>query len=292
MERDYGKEIDNINMQLDEIKTLLMNFTQEKGIKAFKNSELMPGEHPNKPSSEKMEKLRKKITDDGHTGVIAYSTGDSADEQQPKWVNKEIDDKQLSKVMESLGKKTDADGNPGVIAFSMGDLADEQQPKWVNKEIDSDKQLSELWEELCHKAANDGSSGLVTYFGVHASGGHQSNWISNQVNVDKLLELIESNAAANVLTCIGNNDRLNLLLALLREPRTVVQLVKECGYNTTGQVYHHLKPLLAADLIKEDEHESRGRYIIQPHRVQGIIMLLAGISDMLDTKYTQGNWEE
>jgi DNA gyrase subunit B len=81
-----------------------------------------------------------------------------------------------------------------------------------------------------------------------------------------------------------------MLLALLRSPRTAAQLVEQCGYNTTGQVYHHLKPLLAADLVKEDD-KNRGSYFIQPHRVQGIIMLLAGISDMLDPQYTQGNWE-
>jgi len=67
-------------------------------------------------------------------------------------------------------------------------------------------------------------------------------------------------------------------------------VIEECGYNTTGQVYHHLKPLLAADLIMEDDN-NRGCYFVQPHRVQGVIMLLAGISDMLDTKYTQGDWE-
>ena len=152
-----------------------------------------------------------------------------------------------------------------------------------------DLRLSELMEELCDKANEDGDTGCVTYLGVYSSGGRQSNWIRNQVDADQLLELIESKAAARVLNCIGNNDRLNMLLALLRAPRTVAGLVEECGYNTTGQVYHHLKPLLAADLVKEDEH-NRGNYVVQPHRVQGIIMLLAGISDMLDTEYTQGNW--
>ena len=153
-----------------------------------------------------------------------------------------------------------------------------------------DKRLADLMEELCEKADEEGTTGFITYLGVFASGDRQSNWISNQVNADRLLELIESNIAAKVLACIGNNDRLNMLLALLRAPRTAAQLVEECGYNTTGQVYHHLKPLLAADLVKEEE-ESRGCYVIQPHRVQGVFMLLAGISDMLDTKYTQGDWE-
>ena len=55
--------------------------------------------------------------------------------------------------------------------------------------------------------------------------------------------------------------------------------------------YHQLKSLLAADLVVEDV-ENRGSYVIQAHRVQGIIMLLAGVSDMLDPEYTQGSWEE
>ena len=204
MVRDYGKEIDSINVQMDEIKGLLMEFTKQPqkkpGGKPLKNIEPMRNMH-------------------------------------------------------------------------------------------HDKRLADLMEEICEKADDEGNTGFITYLGVFASGDRQSNWISNQVNVDRLLELIESNIAAKVLACIGNNDRLNMLLALLRAPRTVAQLVKECGYNTTGQVYHHLKPLLAADLVKEDEN-SRGSYVIQPHRVQGVIMFLAGISDMLDTKYTQGDWEQ
>lgn len=51
-----------------------------------------------------------------------------------------------------------------------------------------------------------------------------------------------------------------------------------------------MKPLLAADVVVEDEKQ-KGVYIIQPHKVQGIIMLLAGISDMVDETYTQRVWE-
>ena len=48
--------------------------------------------------------------------------------------------------------------------------------------------------------------------------------------------------------------------------------------------------LLAADIVAEDG-QKKGVYVIQPHKVQGIIMLLAGISDMVDETYTQGTWE-
>ena len=97
---------------------------------------------------------------------------------------------------------------------------------------------------------------------------------------------VYNRTAEKVLACVGNNDRLNMLLAILRKPRTVAELVSDCGYSSTGQVYHHLKPLLAADLVAEDLHR-RGSYIIQPHRVQGLIMLLAGIADLVDSTYTQ-----
>lgn len=139
-------------------------------------------------------------------------------------------------------------------------------------------------EDQCNET---GSSGRLAYVGVYASGGRQSTWIKHDVNADTLLSLIEEGTAEKVLACIGSSDRLNLLLAILRRPRTVAQLVGECGFTSTGQVYHHLKPLIAADLVAEDEHV-RGSYVIVPHRVQGILMLLAGISDMIDPEYSQG----
>lgn len=203
MSRDFGKEIDSINMQLGEIKDLLAEIIK----------------HPRKDESTKPSKC--------------------------------------------------------VEDFMWNDGTDER--------------LVKLHKELCEKTNEKNDSGYITYLGVFSSGDRQSNWILEK-NVNMLLRLIESNAAAKVLACIGNNDRLNMLLAILRAPRTAAQLVEECGYNTTGQVYHHLKPLLASDLVKEDDGQ-RGSYVIQPHRVSGIIMLLAGISDMLDTKYTHGDWE-
>lgn len=153
-----------------------------------------------------------------------------------------------------------------------------------------DSRLSEQMEELCYKTEEKGGSGFVTYLGLHNSGGRQSNWIRNSVPTDDLLSLIESGVANKVLACIGNSNRLAMLLEILRGPKTVASLVEKCGFGSTGQVYHHLKPLLAADIVVEDEHQ-KGFYIIQPHKVQGIIMLLAGISDMVDETYTKGTWE-
>lgn len=152
------------------------------------------------------------------------------------------------------------------------------------------RRLSEQMEELCYKTEEKGGSGLVTYLGVYNSGGLQANWIRNSVPTDDLLALIESGVAGKVLACIGNSNRLAMLLEILRGPKTVASLVEKCGFGSTGQVYHHMKPLLAADIVVEDEQQ-KGVYVIQPHKVQGIIMLLTGISDMVDETYTQGAWD-
>lgn len=146
-----------------------------------------------------------------------------------------------------------------------------------------DPAIMKILDKLENTCGKNGDSGCITYLGVFSSGNRQSTWIRNEINTNHLLALIENKTAANVLACIGNNDRLNILLALLKKPMTVAQLVSDCGYNSTGQVYHHLKPLIASDLIKEDSNEGKGYYVVQPHRVQGIIMLLAGINDMVDS---------
>jgi hypothetical protein len=153
-----------------------------------------------------------------------------------------------------------------------------------------DKRLSEKMEELCALADKKDVTGLITYLGVYSSGGRQSNWIRNEVCTDDLLALIEDRTAEKVLNCIGSSDRLNILLALLKKPMSVAELVSECSLNSTGQAYHHMKPLLAADLIIEDTN-SKGVYVVQSHKVQGIIMLLAGICDLVDETHSKGTWD-
>ncbi len=154
-----------------------------------------------------------------------------------------------------------------------------------------DSRLDSLMNELETGFEEAGKTGLVTYLGVYASGGRQSSWIKSRVSTDDLLGLIVNNTAEKVLRCIGSSDRLNILLSILKKPRTVAELVSECGFSSTGQVYHHMKPLLAADLITESGSDGKGVYIFQPHKVQGIIMLLAGVCDLVDETYTRGTWE-
>jgi len=153
-----------------------------------------------------------------------------------------------------------------------------------------DKSIRAVLDQLENDANESGSSGRVTYIGTYESGGNQSTWVQHSIDVDPLLQQIEDGSAARVLACIGSNDRLRLLLALLKKPMTVQQMVAECGFNTTGQVYNHLRSLISVDLVAEDEHGSRGTYTIIPHRVSGLIMLLAGVRDLLDSEFTPANY--
>ncbi len=149
--------------------------------------------------------------------------------------------------------------------------------------------VSACLDEVENVTGESGQTGAITYLGVFSSSGRQSTWAKHCVNTDDLLNLITNNVAEKVLSCIGNSDRLNILLALLKKPMSVTELIAECHLNSTGQAYHHMKPLLAADLITED---SKGIYVVQPYKVQGIIMLLAGISDMYDESYAKSNWNK
>lgn len=153
-----------------------------------------------------------------------------------------------------------------------------------------DPAIDQLMANLTEACGSSASAGQITYLGVVASGGRQSNWIRANMSVDSLLSLGENGSLVEkVLACIGNADRMKLLISLLRKPQTVAQMVEEGGYSSTGQVYNLLKPLITATLVEENASR-RGQYVIVPDRVQGIVMLLAGINDLLGPTYHEGQW--
>lgn len=158
-------------------------------------------------------------------------------------------------------------------------------------EIENQVMLKQILENLIKSRNENNVSGYISYCGNFEASDRESRWSTKSINTDDLLTLIEDKSAVKVLNCIGNSLRLDILLAILKKPMTVTQLVEHFGSNSTGQIYHHLGPLITADLIVEDTN-NKGMYIVQPHRVQGIIMMLAGIQDMIDTKYTEGNWTQ
>ncbi len=155
-----------------------------------------------------------------------------------------------------------------------------------------DSHINALMDDCENACGQDGDTGKITYLGVFASGGNQSSWVRKDVSGNDLLALAENGTARSVLACIGSQEKLNILTALLRKPSNVAQLVEKCGFGSTGQVYHHLKPLLAADLVSElNGGHQKGYYQVSPHRVQGIAMILCGISDLTASRYGLSRFE-
>ena len=161
--------------------------------------------------------------------------------------------------------------------------------KKTNK-AQSDERVRGLMADCEEKCGQDGDTGCVTYLGVFASGGNQANWVRKDVSGNALLDLADNGVAEKVLACVGSQEKLNILAALLRKPSTVAQLVEKLGFGSTGQVYHHLKPLLAAGLVREISVPHKGWYEVVPHRVQGLVMILCGIADLVDGRYAAADF--
>jgi len=90
---------------------------------------------------------------------------------------------------------------------------------------------------------------------------------------------IQTEKAAKIITALGHKQRLDILKTVLAEPLTGSELVERLHMGTTGQLYHHLKALLGADLL---EQEPGGRYTVPKHRQLPFLLLLAAAGDMLD----------
>lgn len=121
--------------------------------------------------------------------------------------------------------------------------------------------------------------GAIFYSGQYY-GENRFRWDPQQRSVTQLLNL-DSDKAAKILAALGNKQRLDILTAVLREPLTGSELVERLNMGTTGQLYHHTKALLGADLLVQEERG--GKYFIPPHRSLPFLLLLAAGSDLLDT---------
>lgn len=123
--------------------------------------------------------------------------------------------------------------------------------------------------------------GAIFYSGQYR--GHEHNdlrWEPQERNVAQLLDL-DSDKGAKVLAALGNKQRLDILTTVLRGPLTGSEIVEQLNMGTTGQLYHHTKALVGADLLVQEERG--GRYSLPPHRTLPLLLLLSAISDLLDT---------
>lgn len=80
--------------------------------------------------------------------------------------------------------------------------------------------------------------------------------------------------AADTLTALAHPVRLLLLREILQGARTTAELAAHERLGTTGQLYHHLRQLVAAGWLRTT---ARGRYGVPGERVVPLLTVLAAV---------------
>lgn len=140
--------------------------------------------------------------------------------------------------------------------------------------------------ELKKKADAEGWKGAIDSYSTFSCNGYGYFTDLPPVSADSLLNL-DNDLVARVLSTFSHKQRIAILKAVLEEPLSASQILEKLNMGTTGQVYHHINALLAADLIKQEDN---GKYVFKGHRVHAFLLILAGVRHVLDESYSKGSW--
>jgi DNA-binding transcriptional ArsR family regulator len=83
-------------------------------------------------------------------------------------------------------------------------------------------------------------------------------------------------AVAGVLSALGNPVRVRILTTLVQGPASTSELGERVAEGTSGQLFHHLKELLACGVVHQPQ---QGNYAL---RTQHVLPLLAVLSAAMD----------
>ncbi|WP_245246707.1 ArsR/SmtB family transcription factor [Streptomyces lonarensis] len=128
--------------------------------------------------------------------------------------------------------------------------------------------LHRLRSELAELGEEDGGVMIVGTVASGPSGG-RAEW-QQAFGTAALLES-DWTSLADTVAALGQPVRLRLIQGLLAGRSTVAELVELDGVGTTGQIYHHLRQLVAAGWLQA---AGRGRYEVPPHRLVPLLVTL------------------
>lgn len=113
--------------------------------------------------------------------------------------------------------------------------------------------------------------GAILYAGdVSLDNGEHWSW-QEAVSAESVLESDWGTASVG-LSALHHPVRLALLQAVLHGQTTAAELTALDGLGTTGQVYHHLRALVAAGWLTSGR---RGHYCVPGQRVVPLIVIIA-----------------
>lgn len=147
---------------------------------------------------------------------------------------------------------------------------------------DARNQKSRKLSRLEEQAAANGARGLVSAFGTFRlpspNGVERTvQWQVENASADSLVPDDLETAAAR-LAAIGHRQRLAIVVALLRQPSSVSDLVGALELGTSGAAYHHLNVLQGAGFVQQPE---RGIFEIAPDQVGSILGILSALAATL-----------
>jgi DNA-binding transcriptional ArsR family regulator len=135
--------------------------------------------------------------------------------------------------------------------------------------------VSSLIDELPTDRDGAVQGGTVLYVGVGPGPAEVIAW--QQSRAWDLLVTIDPAAVAPLLNVLGHAQRIHIIQLLAGGSTTTAELTAALGDASAGQLFHHLKALLAAGLIYQP---SRGAYAITESRIVPLLTVISAAIDL------------
>jgi DNA-binding transcriptional ArsR family regulator len=137
------------------------------------------------------------------------------------------------------------------------------------------RQLEALRQREGPRYVRGDMRGAISYAGSAGLGDSDLLW-AGEHGLPQIWDL-DPVGLARLLAALGHPARLALVRALLTGERTSQELQEVVGSGSAGQLYHHLKDLLAAGVV---DQAGRSRYRISPGRIVPLLVILAAAGDV------------
>lgn len=125
-----------------------------------------------------------------------------------------------------------------------------------------------------------GDEAMVGYSGSGQFGPHRIV-IGQRMTLGEVLSA-EPETVARVFAALASPARLAVLRALVGGPRTTQQLREVLDDPSVGQLYHHLRELLAAGLVIQP---GRSVYAIPPGKVVAVCVAISAAAHLMSTSH-------
>ncbi|WP_036474142.1 helix-turn-helix transcriptional regulator [Nesterenkonia sp. AN1] len=118
----------------------------------------------------------------------------------------------------------------------------------------------------------DAAGAVLMTGAVTVPKGHHAQW-QIQGSVQEMFAT-DFASRAERLSAVAHPVRLQLIQRLLTDASTVEEIRDAGDFGTTGQVYHHLRQLVAAGWVTA---LGSGRYEVPPARIVPLLVILLGV---------------